>query len=101
MQSAHSYMPMCFPRRVSSADSKRQELDEEKASLAKMRPHKRKMYKLEKQLVREQPLCLLQVCYCDAYQIKFKLYVGDMVHKQCYMHSGAQLYVALRLCYTL
>ena len=67
MQSAHSYMPMCFPRRVSSADPKRQkELDEEKASLAKMRPHKRKMYKLEKQLVREQPLCLLQVCYCDA-----------------------------------
>ncbi|KAL5473713.1 hypothetical protein EMCRGX_G028242 [Ephydatia muelleri] len=40
-------------RRVSSADPKRQkELDEEKASLAKMRPHKRKMYKLEKQLMR-------------------------------------------------
>ena len=40
-------------RRISSADPKRQkELDEEKDLLAKMKPHKRKMHKLEKQMMR-------------------------------------------------
>ena len=55
-------MPSCYwfrhsNRRVSSADPKRQkELDEEKALLAKMRPHKRKVYKLQKQMVSEKEL---------------------------------------------